>query len=379
MTGIALAIVSLFPAGGLQRNCLTIARMLRARGLDPTIFAERISGPLPRDLPITVLPNAAATNHKRNRRFAQDLAAATADRFQTVVGFDKLSGLDVLYCADQSIVAAHADSWRRFTPRYWALRALEGGCFAPGSHTQIIALSPSQAEGFRSAWHTEPQRIKVLPPIIDRQRRQPQLRGDGTRERFRARLGLQEHDWTWLAIGRHDRTKGLDRTVAALTAFPAARLLIVGPDAADARGGRILKLARRLGVADRVSLLGFIEDEIPAVMAAADVLIHPARVETCGTVILEAVINGLPVLTTAVCGYAWHVREADAGVVLTEPFDRRSFLQALATVKTRSYAAEWSANGARYGEKTDLYSGLEIAAEMILNFHSAAAGAKAKA
>jgi hypothetical protein len=38
-------------------------------------------------------------------------------------------------------------------------------------------------------------------------------------------------------------------------------------------------------------------------------------------VLLEAVVAGLPVLTTAVCGYAHYIAEADAGVVVAEPFD----------------------------------------------------------
>ena len=64
-----------------------------------------------------------------------------------------------------------------------------------------------------------------------------------------------------------------------------------------------------LGLADRISFLGHRED-IPELMAAADLLVHPARHDTTGTVILEAVVNGLPVITTSTCGYAHHVEAA---------------------------------------------------------------------
>ena len=37
-------------------------------------------------------------------------------------------------------------------------------------------------------------------------------------------------------------------------------------------------------------------------------------------VILEAIVSGLPVLTTATCGYAFHVKDAAAGRVLPAPF-----------------------------------------------------------
>src|SRR5438094_7309989 len=78
---IAFGIVSLFPGGGLQRNCLAIARILRRRGHAVVVFASRIAGPLPSEVPIEVLPNRAWTNHGRNLRFAADLAKATRNRF----------------------------------------------------------------------------------------------------------------------------------------------------------------------------------------------------------------------------------------------------------------------------------------------------------
>ncbi len=361
---IAFGIVSLFPGGGLQRNCLAIARILRRRGHEVVIFTSRTAGPPPSEVPIEVLENRAWTNHGRNRRFAADLAEATSNRFDLVVGFDKLSGLDVLYCADASIAAQRG--WRRLTPRYRALRALEAACFAAGADTRIIALSPSQIEGYRCAWQTEPQRMALLPPNVERERRHPECRLDGTRERRRAALGLKDDDWTWLGIGRQPRIKGFDRAVAALTAFPGARLFILGLDRSDARAGPLLELARSLEVEDRIALLGLADAEIPALMAAADLLIHPARVDTTGTVILEAIVNGLPVVTTAVCGYAGHVQAADAGIVLPEPFAQRSLLAALREASDGTRASTWSANAVRYGERPELYSGLEAAADLIL-------------
>ena len=101
-------------------------------------------------------------------------------------------------------------------------------------------------------------------------------------------------------------------------------------------------------------------------MAAADLLVHPARADTTGTVILEALVNGLPVATTAVCGYAGHVREADAGAVVPEPFTPQSLVAALREASDPTRASAWSANAMRYGERPELYSGLEVAADIIL-------------
>ena len=362
---VAFGIVSLFPGGGLQRNCLAIAQLVRKRGHEVVIFTSRTAGPLPGDLPIAHLPNRRLTNHGRNLQFAADLANATNGRFDLVVGFDKLSGVDVVYCADPSIAAR--TGWRSLTPRHRVLRALEASCFARTATTRIIALSPAQIDAYRRAWDTEHERIALLPPNVDPARRHPERRLDGTRETRRAALALEADDWCWLAIGRQPHHKGFDRAIAALPEFPTARLFIIGIEPSEKSGVGLRKSARRLGVEDRVTLLGFVPDDaVLDTMAAADLLLHPARFDTTGTVILEAIVNGLPVVTTAICGYASHVREAEAGAVVPEPFDRMALSAALTEAADRTRAAVWSANGTQYGERPELYSGLEVAADLIL-------------
>ena len=102
-----------------------------------------------------------------------------------------------------------------------------------------------------------------------------------------------------------------------------------------------------------------------ALGAAADLLVHPARIETTGTVILEALVNGLPVVASGVCGYAEHVGQANAGAVLPEPFSQSVFIAKLREAQDASLRAQWSANAARYGETADLYRGLSRAASII--------------
>ena len=74
--------------------------------------------------------------------------------------------------------------------------------------------------------------------------------------------------------------------------------------------------------------------------------------------------SGLPVITTAVCGYGEHVVAADAGVVLPEPF-RAPDLAAALSRATPELLAAWSANALEYARRDELYSGLERAADAI--------------
>ena len=83
--------------------------------------------------------------------------------------------------------------------------------------------------------------------------------------------------------------KGADRAIAALAALPLdqevnAKLFIVGRNDET----KLRRFAGRLGVDDRVFFLGARMD-VPDLLCAADLLIHPARNEAAGIVLLEAI------------------------------------------------------------------------------------------
>jgi UDP-glucose:(heptosyl)LPS alpha-1,3-glucosyltransferase len=362
---LALAIVSLFPGGGLQRDCMAIARLLGAQGHDVTIFTSRLEGGAGSDLQVEALPVLAFTNHGRNIAFSRAIARRCAGQFERIVGFDKLEGLDVLYCADPPVAPRYQSRLSRILPRGRKLLLLERACFARESRTKLLLLSQPQLDTYRASWNTQAERITLLPPTINAQRRKPQLRTDGTRKWLREEMAVGENGWLWLAIGSQLRVKGIDRTLEALELFSDARLAIAGIGPSSKAARQFARMARKRGVAGRVRLLGVRED-IPELMAAADLLVHPARTETTGTVILEAIVNGLPVIASAVCGYAEHVAKADAGLILAEPFAQGRFAEKLREAMDAQRLERWSENAKRYGETADIYRGLTRAAALIV-------------
>src|SRR5690606_5477605 len=135
-----------------------------------------------------------------------------------------------------------------------------------------------------------------------------EIRADCRRE-----FGLADDERLIVQIGSGFRTKGLDRSLTALAALPddlraRTRFIVIGQD--DPRPFRIQAKAAR--IEDRVTILPG-RDDIPRFLLGADLLIHPAYAENTGTVLLEAVVAGLPVLTTTVCGYGKYIDEAGAG------------------------------------------------------------------
>jgi UDP-glucose:(heptosyl)LPS alpha-1,3-glucosyltransferase len=109
-----------------------------------------------------------------------------------------------------------------------------------------------------------------------------------------------------------------------------------------------------------------IRQDIPAIMAAADVLVHPARIETTGTVIIEALANGLPVVTTDTCGFAPFVETADAGVVITGSCSYRQLVEAIAKARAPDQLEVWSSCAEAFGRDPSLSLGHAEAARLFV-------------
>lgn len=364
----ALCLFHYFPFGGLERDCLRVAHTLARRGHRVDIYTMAWDGPPP---PPGITVHRVAVRAWRNHSRAAEFARRTrvllqAERPALVVGFNMMAGLDVYYQADVCRAAAAASKpwWSRRSQRYRTYCALEEAVFGAHSHTLCLMLSEQQTERFRSIYHTPPARMILLPPGIDRARMAP-TEPAAARARYRAELGIPEETLVTLMVGSDFRRKGVDRAITALAGLPDAlrgrtQLWVVGKGCPAA----YQRLARRLGVAAQVAFLGPRQD-VSQLLWSSDLLLHPAYVENTGTAILEALVAGLPVLTTAACGYAMHVERAGAGRVLPEPFDAGQCSEAWAELLTSPLREEWRMRGIRYGQTEALYSMPERVADIL--------------
>ena len=358
---IALAVFRLSPAGGLEQHALRLAAILVARGNAVTIITTRGPDTTPAGVAVELIAGRGRTNHGRLAAFAADAARALAGRFDRTVVFHAIPGFDAIFCADPS--RGTPIGARRWLPRYRTYAALERRALAAGDGP-VLMLSSAQLGAFAANHPSARARLRLLPPTVDRLRAAPSAMRPDAKVAARARLTLGTgRVWLWMGLQPH--TKGLDRALQALAATRDARLLVCGLDPASRGGVAAGRQAGRLGVADRVRWLGFVSDAALAeAMAVADLLVHPSRADVTGTVILEAMANGLPVVTTAVCGYGEHVVAANAGVVLSEPFRAADLDRAVS--QTAETLATWSGNARSYAGRGELYSGLERAADLIL-------------
>lgn len=368
---LAFVLYKYFAFGGLQRDMLRIAAQCRRRGHQLRVYTLSWDGEVPEGLRVTCLPARGLGRHARNRDFTRRLAGALrADPVDLVVGFNKMPGLDVYYAADgctRDRLLAEYGRLATWLPRYRHFLHYEAAVFAPSGCTQILMISPLQQQVYVRHYATPAARLHMLPPGIARDR---MAGDDAARQRaaIRAELAIGDEEHLILCIGSGFKTKGLDRSLRALAALPEAlrtrcQLIAIGDDKPQA----FVALAQRLGVGDRFRVLRG-RDDIPQVLQGGDLLLHPAYYENTGTVLLEAVVAGLPVLTSAACGYAFHVERAAAGRVVPAPFSQQALNTGLAEMLVSSQRAAWRDSGIAYGQREDLYRMPELAAGLIETF-----------
>ncbi len=366
---LAFLIYKYFPYGGLQRDCARFVVELQRRGHDCRVYCTAWQGQTLPAVALRIAPAASGSNVRRNEHFLQWVQdELAADPVDGVIGFNKMPGLDVYYAGDPCFID---NALRTRGPVYrlgWRFRhfaAWERAVFDPAGSTEILLLSASEQHKFERHYHTPTERLHLLPPGVTPDRRRP---ADAVSRRAATRhsLGLAHDVHTLLFVGSGFVTKGLDRAIRALAALRAAhpgrklRLLVAGQDGA----GRFALLARRQQLQDQVTFLGG-RDDIPDLMLAADLLVHPARSEAAGIVLLEALVAGLPVVVSAVCGYAHHIAAADSGLVLPEPFSQHALERALSRTLDKAFLQQCRDNGLAYAGREDLYSLHSAGADLV--------------
>jgi lipopolysaccharide/colanic/teichoic acid biosynthesis glycosyltransferase len=136
---------------------------------------------------------------------------------------------------------------------------------------------------------------------------------------------------TVLFVGRLVPYKGVDVLLRALPGL-GVRVTIVGDGPCRAS---LERLAAELGVADRVTFAGQIPDEARLeAYRAADVCVLPSvsRQEAFGMVQVEAMLSGLPVVSTALpTGVPWVNQDGETGLIVA-PGDAAALRAALASL-----------------------------------------------
>jgi 1,2-diacylglycerol 3-alpha-glucosyltransferase len=163
---------------------------------------------------------------------------------------------------------------------------------------ELISPSAPMRDALQAYGVTTP--IEVLPTGLGAE---SFVRGDGAR--FRQQFDLPADRPLLLYVGRVAFEKNIDfllrMFVKLLTRRPEALFVIAGEGPALPH---LTRLARELGISGAVRFIGYLDrrTDLPNCYAAGDAFVFASRTETQGLVLLEAMAQGTPVVSTAELG-----------------------------------------------------------------------------
>jgi UDP-glucose:(heptosyl)LPS alpha-1,3-glucosyltransferase len=354
---IALCYESVLPArGGCEHYISDLARRLSRDGHAVHLYACRWdANALPPATHYHRLPTPHGPRFLRPWRFAEACEAElTKRRHDVTLGFDKTWGQDILYPQGGLHVASTAQNILKHPPgpgRFLArlLKSIDPAArsFARLERKQylgprrplIVVNSQMVRRHFEECYEIPPNEVRVLPSAIDPARFAADDRPKRRAEE-RQRWGVADDESVALFVAMNYRLKGLGPLIQALPHVPvnrSSRLVVIG----HPNTSRYERLARAVGVADRVIFLGFRADPRDAFFGA-DFLVHPTFYDPCSLVVLEALACGLPVITSRYNGAAELLSPEREGFVIDDPHDHRSLGEAISKLldpATRSACA----------------------------------------
>ena len=368
---IAFALLKYFPFGGLERDMLRMAEAAAYRGHHVVIYTSKWEDDtaLPKGIEVKILKLFSMSNHGRMYEFSRKFSEAVRHgAFDIRVAFNRIPGCDFYFAADNCYAVEmrkkHSPLILSLLPRYRTFLHLERQIFSPKSLTWIFYIASRQKEDFIRSYGTQESRFLYLPPGIDKSCVRP-ANADELRENKRHELGVAPDELMLLQIASNYRLKGGDRAIEALASLPEslrrhAKLFFAGiPD-----GGEGRRFAEKNHVGKQVFFLGGRRD-VPELLFAADLLVHPARTEAAGNVLTEAVAAGIPLIASGACGFRDVVEQAGCPV-LPEPWEQTFFNQTLAEVLAR--IKEYARRAQKFACKADFSHRADTAVDFLEQF-----------
>ncbi|HXY28402.1 MAG TPA: glycosyltransferase family 4 protein [Acidimicrobiales bacterium] len=228
---------------------------------------------------------------------------------------------------------------RYVLPRHVIRLALERTTVRRATEHHIVAVSENVAADL-SRWYDVPaDRVTVVPNGFDPEQCSPD-RCLRLRNGMRKELGLGPEEHVLVLVANEYHRKGLSVLLSAMAepilADGHLRLVLAGRMAPDEYRRDIV----RLGLERSVRWIGLVDD-VARCYAAADLFVLPTRYEAFGSVIIESLACGLPVITTAGAGAAVAVRPDINGLLMRDPEDPLELAGLLARAFTPGTLERW--------------------------------------
>jgi len=210
------------------------------------------------------------------------------------------------------VMTVHSTEYDRSLGHPWG-HILEREQSGIDAATRVIAVSQHLRQQLIQRYRADPRRVRVIYNAV-----RPSGRLSAIDPKARVVL----------YVGRLAVMKGVDTFLRA-----AARVLTVIPDALfviageGPEYGRLVELAARLGIGERVMFLGKVSDEErELLLGGSSVFVLPSVVEPFGIAALEAMAAGVPTIVSKTSGVA----EISSGTFRVDFWDVEEFASRIA-------------------------------------------------
>lgn len=186
--------------------------------------------------------------------------------------------------------------------------------------------------------------IKIIPNPIDL-----------TESIFRQRDSIQPRIiWVRAFHSVYNPALAIKVLARVTKSFPETKLWMLGPDKGDHSLDNMLRLAESLGVTQSIEIVGHVSHAgIPTWLDKADIFLNTSNYDTAPRSLLEAMANGLCVVSTNVGGIP-HLAENGVEAILVDPNDPESMTDAVVNILySPDLASRLSRNARARAEKSD--------------------------
>ncbi|MCY2951925.1 MAG: glycosyltransferase family 4 protein [Planctomycetota bacterium] len=306
--------------GGAERYTLNLAHTLAGDKHDVTLLASSF-GQLPAAVKPVQIGQRALTRTGRYLRFLDAL-----DKHLGQCDYDLMHAMLPVHRCDvyhphAGVAAEMGGAWFS-RPRRFAQVERE---LLTGTHTPVVlCLSDYIKRDLRKHYTIDQGRLFSLFNAVDLRRFDPAANED--RAQTRAKLRVGDEQVLSLMIAQDFDRKGLRQAIEALAQVPDRRMVlaVVGGDASPP----YRRLAKKLGVAERVIFAGVASDPRPF-YRAADFFVLPTLHDPCSLAVLESLTMGMPVISTIQNGACEIMRDGQEGFILQDPLDVTRLAEAM--------------------------------------------------
>jgi len=320
--------------GGSERRTYQLVKGLLSAGHEVEIFAAQVED-MDLGAEVTMVPMTPGPSFIKLASFTRNLNRALSGRRDIDIVHNQIrpftdgvvtvgGGCHAEYLKESGTALSFMNPLHRLILNMERERYRPGGCRA------VITNSEFARKGILSHYPIPPERVFVAYNGVDLEKFNPE-RIRAQRAQIRAKYGYKDEPVA-LFVGAGYKRKGLATLIRAIPVLKVMeqdinrlKLLVVGKD----DPGPYVRLARGLGVSDRVSFAGAVTNP-DAYYGAVDMFVLPTKYDPFSNASLEAMASGLPVVTTSGNGVAEIITDGEDGLVIKDTEDPVSLASSLA-------------------------------------------------